>query len=256
MTTSNITPSISPIALKEYEVKQSKYNIVGKLPIRSILLAPSSSGKTVLIQNMILDIYKDLFERVYIFSPSVHIDHTWYPVKTYLDKKMKLNDEEPKLYYDEYDPLALEKIISTHKKVIEYQKSKKEKSKLFSILVVVDDFADDSSFSRSSKLLHALFTRGRHSQISTIVSTQKFTAIHPIIRVNASELYVFRLRNYSDLQTFLDELGGVCCNKQTLLAMYKEATNTPFSFLYCRLTQKNKNEMFFINYNKRFEIGD
>ncbi len=86
-TAKTATPVISPIALKEYEVKQSKYNIVGKLPIRSILLAPSSSGKTVLIQNMILDIYKDLFERVYMFSPSVHIDHTWYHVKAYLDKK-------------------------------------------------------------------------------------------------------------------------------------------------------------------------
>ncbi len=169
---------------------------------------------------------------------------------------MSLKDDEPTLYYDEYNPEALEKIISTHKKVIEYQKSKKEKNKLFSILVVVDDFADDIQFSRSSKLLHALFTRGRHSQISTIVSTQKFTAIHPIIRVNASELYVFRLRNYSDLQTFLDELGGVVGNKQTLLEMYKEATNTPFSFLYCRLTEKDKNQMFYINYNKRFEIGD
>jgi hypothetical protein len=157
---------------------------------------------------------------------------------------MKLNQEEPKLYYDEYDPESLETILSTHKTVIEYQKSKKEKNKLFSILVVVDDFADDVRFSRNSKLLHALFTRGRHSQISIIVSTQKFTAIHPIIRVNASELYVFRLRNYSDLQTFLDELGGVVGDKQILLAMYKEATNTPFSFLYCRLTQKIKMKCF------------
>ncbi len=127
---------------------------------------------------------------------------------------------------------------------------------MFSILIVVDDHAGDPKFSRNSKWLHALFVRGRHSQISTIVSTQKFTAIHPIITVNASELYVFRLRNYSDLQTFLDELGGVVGNKQTLLEMYKEATNTPFSFLYCRLTEKDKNEMFYINYNKRFEIGD
>jgi hypothetical protein len=78
------TPTISPIALKEYEAKQSKYNIVGQLPIRSILLAPNSSGETVLIQNMILDIYKDRFERVYIFSPNVHIDHTWYPVKAFI----------------------------------------------------------------------------------------------------------------------------------------------------------------------------
>jgi hypothetical protein len=80
-TTQHSVPPVKPIALKEFEVKQSKSNIVGKLPIRSILLAPSSSGKTVLIHNMIFDIYKNLFERVYIFS------HTWYPVKAYLDNK-------------------------------------------------------------------------------------------------------------------------------------------------------------------------
>ncbi len=40
---------------------------------------------------------------------------------------MSLEDDEPTLYYDEYNPEALEKIISTHKKVIEYQKSKKKK---------------------------------------------------------------------------------------------------------------------------------
>ena len=123
---------------------------------------------------------------------------------------------------------------------------KKDKHQLFSILVVVDDHADDPVFSRNSKLLHALFTRGRHSQISTIVSTQKFTAIHPVIRVTASELYVFRLRNYSDSQTVLDELGGVVGDKQTLLEMYKEATDEPFSCLYCRLTQTYINMKCFI----------
>jgi hypothetical protein len=40
---------------------------------------------------------------------------------------MKLKEGEPMLYYDEYDPEALEKIISTHKTVIEYQKAKKKK---------------------------------------------------------------------------------------------------------------------------------
>ena len=29
-------PRVQPIALKDYEVKQSTYNIVGRLPIRSI----------------------------------------------------------------------------------------------------------------------------------------------------------------------------------------------------------------------------
>ena len=75
-------PIIKPIKLKEYEVKQSKYNIASKLPIRSIILGPSGSGKSILLQNMILDIYKNCFSRVYIFSPSINVDYqTWEPVK-------------------------------------------------------------------------------------------------------------------------------------------------------------------------------
>ena len=38
-------PIIKHIELKEYEVKQSEYNIASKLPIRSIILGPSGSGK-------------------------------------------------------------------------------------------------------------------------------------------------------------------------------------------------------------------
>ena len=101
-----------------------------------------------------------------------------------------------------------------------------------------------------------MFTRGRHSQISTIVSTQKCCAIAPIIRVSASELYVFRLRNHQDLQCFLDELGGVVGDKQTLLSMYKLATDGAYSFLYCKLTMKNKNDMFYINYDKKLMIDE
>ena len=60
-------PVITPIKIKEYEVKQSKYHQCGKLPVRSVLLGPSHSGKGVLLQNMILDIYKNCFERIHIY---------------------------------------------------------------------------------------------------------------------------------------------------------------------------------------------
>ena len=81
--------TIKPIKLKEYEVKQSKYNVVSKLPIRAVILEPSGSGKNILLQNMILDIYKDCFSRVFIFSPSINVDYqTWEPVKKYLDKEI------------------------------------------------------------------------------------------------------------------------------------------------------------------------
>ena len=64
---SDDVPTIKPIKLKEYEVKQSKYNVASELPIRSIILGPSASGKSILLQNMIVNIYRECFSRIYIF---------------------------------------------------------------------------------------------------------------------------------------------------------------------------------------------
>jgi len=181
--------------LKEYETKQSKYDIAPKIPFRSIILGPSGSGKSILLQNMILNIYRNCFSRIYIFSPSIDVDATWSPVKKYIEDEMELKgSDKEKFYFDHYDPEDLKQIIDTQHKVIEYMKKHNHK-KLYSILVVVDDFADDPRFSRHSKLLHALYTRGRHNSMSVITSTQKFTALSPIIRVNATQLFVYHLRN-------------------------------------------------------------
>ena len=104
-------------------------------------------------------------------------------------------------------------------------------------------------------MLHALFTRGRHSQISTFVATQKFNALATILRVNADSLYVFRLRNYSDLQTFIDEVSAII-DKQVLLQMYKIATDIDFGFLTVKLTSRNKKEMFMIKFDSYIEFDD
>ena len=74
-------PIIKPINITEYEFKQSKYEHVPKLPFRSILVASSTGGKTVLVQNLILNVYRNSFARIFIFSPSVHNDPTFTEVK-------------------------------------------------------------------------------------------------------------------------------------------------------------------------------
>ena len=86
--------NIEPIRLKEYETKQSKYDIAPKIPFRSIILGPSGSGKTILLQNMILNIYKNCFSRIYIFSPSIDVDSTWIPVKKYIENEMELKESD------------------------------------------------------------------------------------------------------------------------------------------------------------------
>jgi hypothetical protein len=89
-------PQIKPMKVAEYEFEQSKHPMVGKLPTRSMLLAPSGGGKTVLLQNMVLDIYKNCFSRVYIFSPSINVDATWTPVKEHLAHTLKQEDWKDK----------------------------------------------------------------------------------------------------------------------------------------------------------------
>ena len=244
---------IKPIKTKEYSVKQSKYDVCGKLPIRSVILGPSGSGKTVLLQNMILNLYKGCFERIYVFSPSVNHDTTWLSVKEYIEDVLDVHEtDDEKFYFDHYNAEALERIIQNQTDLIKHMKSKNMKS-LYSILIIIDDFADDPSFSRHSKLLHMLYTRGRHSMISCITATQKFNAIHPIIRVNATELYVYRLRNMKDLDTFVEEVSATI-PKKTLMQIYEKCTSEPYSFLYVKLTAKSIHDMFYCNLTQKVKF--
>ena len=64
---SNKTPKIEPILTREFEVKQSKYDVAGKLPIRSVILGPSVSGKTIRLQHTILDTHRDCFKDLRLF---------------------------------------------------------------------------------------------------------------------------------------------------------------------------------------------
>ena len=248
-------PTVEPIDIPQYKYKNSKYEILPKLPARMIAVASSTGGKSVLIQNLILKIYRGSFERIYIFSPSIHVDDTWTAVKKYISDVMKVDAEKEQIYYEEYDPVALKKIIETQHKVIDFQKKNKQKE-LFSVLIVVDDFADDPKFVRYSNILHGLFTRGRHNAISCILSTQKYNVLAPIIRLNASALFIFRLKNMNEVNSFLEE-NSALVDKKALYDMYQQAVNdAPYSFLYINTNAKDVNNMFFIRFEKRFEIGD
>ena len=122
-------PNIKPIKVKQYDIKQSKYEQVGSIPVRTILLGASGSGKGILLQNMIMDIYDKCFERVYIFSPSINVDTTWKPVKEYIKERIKGKEDELPFYYDHCDEESLTQIIKSHSAVVEYQKGKKKQKK-------------------------------------------------------------------------------------------------------------------------------
>ena len=113
-----------------------------------------------------------------------------------------------------------------------------KKTTMFNVLIIVDDFADCSAFSRNSKLLHALYTRGRHAFLSTITATQVLVALSPVIRKNATEMYIYKWRNYRDLEAVIEELSALA-PKTVLMDMYNAATSEPYSFWYINLMAKD-----------------
>lgn len=222
----------------EYKIKQSKYSNVPRLPMRCMITAQSGSGKSVLIQNMILNFYLNCFERIYIFSHSINLDHSWEPVKQYLNK---FYDGKHELF-DHYDQDSLNDIIDAQEEAISYLKSMNKKE-MFNILIVLDDMMDDKKAMRNNKILDKLFIRGRHSYISTILSVQKYVSVSPVIRFNTSADIIFKLRSQKDLDALIEEFGALADKKQ-ILNKYNEIVSKPYNFLYVNKLGKTFEEIF------------
>ena len=123
-------------------------------------------------------------------------------------------------------------------------------------MIIIDDFADDPMIPTPvniETLWHSLFTRGRHCFISSIIATQKFRAINNIIRVNATDLYVFKLRNQGELDAFIEEVSALA-NKKDLLEMYHLATEEPYSFLYVKLNERDPIKMLMIKVSSYLQL--
>jgi GTPase SAR1 family protein len=250
---------VKPAKSDEFTFAQSKHEVLPKIPFRMIIAGPSGGGKTVLLQSMMTSLYKTSsgqcpFERIFIWSPSVNADPAWQPVKRYIREKMKVDDKAEQLYFDKYRPEELEAVITEQKKIVAAQKKRGDR-RLFSILICVDDFADSAAFSRRSVLLHELYTRGRHAGISTITSVQRYRSLSPIIRVNATSLIVFRLRNFKEYQA-IEEENSAAVSRDDFKAIYDAAVAEPYSFLYIDLTAKSVDSMFYLRFERPIVLAE
>ena len=240
----------------QYVTEQPAHEHLPPLPLRGLLLGPSGSGKTVALVDMLVRLYKGCWARIYVFSPSVDVDSAWLPVKKYVEEGLGVDPKKEQCFFSEWDAAALQSIVDGQRKLVEYQKKQKHR-KLHGICIVVDDFADDPRIMHSQtgaaaggSMLNTLYVRGRHLNISTLVSSQKLRLVSSTIRVNLQFMLVWRLRNELELQQVLEEVSAVY-DKKTLLEMYHLAVDEPHSFWYILLTAKRPEDAFFLRFEKR-----
>lgn len=239
--------NIEALNNKSSYIKQpTDYKYLPTIPNRIALLAQSNSGKTVLIINMLKKVYLDLYDDVIIISHSINLDPAWNELRG------KIPDEN---MMDEYDSARLKQFIDTHIQIREIQK-KEHKRRLGQILVILDDIIDNREVvhSSSDSILNTLFIRGRHSGISVWFSSQKFKLSIPrIVRLNCSHYIIFRLGQKSERDDVLAEFSALT-DMNTLLDIYTDATNEPYSFLYIDRTQHDLNKIFHKKFNQVYTI--
>ena len=222
------------------------------LPSSWIFSGPTCSGKSQAWLSLILRVYKGMFARVYVFSPSILVDDSYTELRKYLDK-MSPNE---KLYHEDLDQNVLGKIIADQTAICEM--GKKKSIKCPEICCIVDDMADRSDcLNRRSGARNggshilSLAVRGRHSHISWMVSTQCLNLVCLPIRKNVRNLVIYHARSAKEIDSLCEELAAVY-DKDTLLKIYETAVNDkPYSFLNVKLDAADRRDMFWLRWEGR-----
>ena len=185
------------------------------LPCIMVMTAPTKSGKSTILSNLILrdEFYKDAMDNVTIMSNTIDQDVT----SRFLRKACDC--------YCGYDDNVLAGLI-------ENQKQFDDDDRPF-IGMIFDDIL--GSVKRNSYLNH-LVTRSRHYGVGLLaISVQSFKAVGPTIRNNCNAFICCNLQNMSELDKISAEYSGMYGGNEKFRKIYAKATEQRYDFLYLDL---------------------
>ena len=120
----------------------------------------------------------------------------------------------------------MSKILDQQFAIVEQSRQKKRKAEP-SVLIIIDDFSAEPEMTRNNRLVNRLYTRGRHAPISTITSVHRIkNVVNPIVRAQATALFIFRQKAFLELQNFLEE-NSATVGKDILEKIYRIAVAEP-----------------------------
>ena len=215
--------------VKKYVVKTENPNYDlhhFETPFRSLVVAPSGSGKSNFITNLISLFCKGkgTFENIYIFCKSR--DEALYQF---------LGDKSKGLIEVHED---LEKLPALNDLKPNEQ-----------TLIIFDDMVLDI---KKHNTIQEYYVRGRKRGASVMFLSQSYFGTPKIIRQNINYLVVLKLGGTRDVNTILRECS-IGLTKEQLLSMYKEATREKFDVFIINL-DKNANERYRYNFLQYFRI--
>jgi hypothetical protein len=189
-------------------------------PFRSLVVAPSGSGKSNFITNLIALFCKNkgTFVNIYIFCKFVD-----EPLYRFLLEKSKGLIE----VYEDLSKLPALNEINPCKQM----------------LIVFDDFISDI---KKHPIISEYFIRGRKKSCSIMFLSQSYYNTPKIKRQNINYLVILKLGGTRDINSILRECS-VDLTKNQLLEMYQDATCEKFNVFIINLDKSSNHR-----YRKNF----
>ena len=196
------------------------------VPLRALCVAPSRSGKSNFICNLISLFCKGrgTYDQIHIYCKSK--DEALY--RFLCDKSKGL--------------IEVHEDLSTLKPINEFKPHEQT-------LLIFDDMVMDI---KKHPVISEIFIRGRKRSISTIFLSQSYFNTPKIIRQNISYCIILKLGGSRDINCLLREVS-IGLTKEQLLYMYEEATRNKFDCLIVNL-EKSGNERYRKNFLDYFMI--
>jgi hypothetical protein len=195
-------------------------------PFRSLVVAPSGSGKSNFITNLITLFCKGkgTYDSIYIFCKCKD-----EPLYRFLGDKSK-------------------GLIEVHEDLSKLP-ALNDLNQCKQTLLIFDDFVTSI---KQHPTISEYFIRGRKKNCSIMFLSQSYYGTPKIIRQNINYLIVLKLGGTRDINSILNECS-VDLNKGELLEIYNDSTKEKFSCLIVNL-DKNGNEKYRKNFLEYYEI--
>lgn len=161
--------------------KEESNPLLPTLPMRALIIGPSSCGKTNLLINLLIGENKFNYDKLYIISSTLH-QYSYQSLMKYCDKH-KIDAS----FFDSVDEFDIQELDIDKKNV-----------------VVIDDMISNNN----DPLFKELFCRGRHYNASPIFLSQSYFITPKLIRDNASWIVLFKM-NQREISTLCSRVGDM-----------------------------------------------
>ena len=196
------------------------------------MVAPRRKGKSYLIKQMLKNGLLEDFDRIKIYAKSSDFN------KDFKDFREEKNVE----IFANFEQRDIEDIFLEQEKcsrVVHTQMANTDTWECPHTLIILDDVID-SGLLNFKGVVDKIAERGRHINLSLIVTSQRLRAVSTSIRMNSDYFIIFATSQIAELERFLEEFV-FRRDRGLLIAKLRQLFNIPRAFLLVDCTAEEAN---------------